>query len=59
MNNSDYLCEQNKYECIDNYPFLNLIDNTCLKDCISEDFFKEKCSIGNNNISTKNKLIYE
>ena len=57
LKNSDYLCEQNKYECIDNYPFLNLIDKGCLKDCISEDFFKEKCSIGNNNISTKNKLI--
>ena len=49
-------CEKKNVECFDNFPFLNLKDNTCVDSCNSEDFFKKKCSLNNNKKEVKENL---
>ena len=55
--NSSNFCENNQFECIDNYPFLNLEDKSCLDNCNSEDFFNKNCILTNNEIKNKKILI--
>ena len=55
--NNSYLCEENYVECSDNFPFLNLLDNSCTDMCYAEDFFNKKCSLNKNNIEKKEILI--
>ena len=57
IKNNFYVCEENNVECSDNFPFINLIDNSCIKVCYSEDFFKKKCALNKNNIERKDIMI--
>jgi hypothetical protein len=43
LSNNEFICKQKEKECLDQYPFLNLKDNSCLENCYSEDFFNQKC----------------
>ena len=47
LKNNIYFCEKNVNECVANYPFINVKDNSCLEECISEDFFNDICKINN------------
>ena len=55
--NDSYLCEQEQTECIEEYPFINLIDNSCIEKCNSNDFFNKKCALGNHDIQNVETLI--
>ena len=57
LNNETYLCGKKNVECFDNFPFLNIKDNSCVNSCNSEDFFKKKCSLNNNKKEIKEYLI--
>ena len=48
LSSNEFICKQKEKECQDQYPFLNLKDNSCLENCYSEDFFNQKCSLKNN-----------
>jgi hypothetical protein len=48
--NNKYLCEKNRIECTEEYPFISLIDHSCLEHCNSYDFFTKKCELNNNNM---------
>ena len=52
-----YICEITKIECVEEYPFLILEDNSCTDYCNSKDFFNEKCIISNYNIESQSNLI--
>ena len=52
-----YLCENDPKECIENYPFINVQDNTCAEDCNCEDFFNDKCILNHNNPKSRNIII--
>jgi hypothetical protein len=52
-----YICEITKIECVEDFPFLTLEDNSCTDYCNCDDFFNEKCIISNYNIDSQSKLI--
>ena len=51
--NNKYLYEKNSNECFKEYPFLLAGNNSCTENCSSEDFFKEKYTLNENNIESK------
>jgi surface protein len=55
--NNNYFCEKNSIECSEEYPFLDLIDHSCLQKCKSYDFFDKKCELKNNNSRISEKFI--
>ena len=55
--NGSYICEKNEMDCIENYPFLDLRDKTCVDVCNSKDFFNKKCSINKDKKEIREKLI--
>ena len=52
-----YLCEIDKIECNEEYPFILVEDNSCTDYCICEDFFNDICTISNHNILSQSSLI--
>ena len=52
LKDNEYNCETKVNECFANYPFISLIDNSCLEECNSENFFNNLCTL--NNISSYN-----
>ena len=52
-----YICESKLNECFSEFPFINLIDNTCLEECNSENFFNNICTINNITDYTKTQNI--
>ena len=57
LNNDSNLCQKKKVECFENFPFINVKDNSCIDSCNSEDFFKKKCSLNNFKKEIKDNLI--
>ena len=56
--NDSNICEANKVDCLENYPYLNLLDNSCIDICYPEDFFKNKCSLNSHtNENQKNHIL--
>ena len=53
-----YSCQFFNIECVEEYPFLILEDNSCSDNCNCEDFFNGKCTISNHNIESQSILIY-
>ena len=53
--NDSNLCKNKRVECSENYPYLNILDNSCIDYCFSEDFFKEKCILNSQNDENKKK----
>ena len=56
-NEDNLLCEYNIFECLENYPFLILQDNTCTNECNCKDFFNNICKLNNNNAQSQSILI--
>ncbi len=52
-----YLCEFSNVECVEEYPFKILEDNSCSDYCNCEDFFNGLCTISNYNIESQSALI--
>ena len=42
-----FFCEKNLNECLAKYPFISLLDNSCLEECNSKEFFNNICTINN------------
>ena len=38
--NDSNLCKSKRVECSENYPYLKILDNSCIDYCYPEDFFK-------------------
>ena len=57
LNNNSFLCEENKVECKEDFPFLYLSDKSCVNNCFAEEFFDKKCSLNNDNNKAKKILI--
>ena len=55
--NESNICIKNRIECLENYPYINLLDNSCTDNCFSEDFFKGKCSLNTQNNENKKNHI--
>ena len=49
IDDKTYSCENNIYECFENYPFLIIEDNICSDSCDSNEFFNNICTINNIN----------
>ena len=52
-----YKCDLNKYECIDDYPFLIFRDSSCTEECNCKDFFNNICTIYNKNITHSQSIL--
>ena len=52
-----YICEAKLNECYSEYPYISLVDDTCLEECHSEDFFNNICTINNITAYDRSKNI--
>ena len=47
IKDNTFHCEKNANKCNANYPYISKVDNSCLEECHSEDFFNNICTINN------------
>ena len=57
LENNEYICKPNVFECIEEYPFLIIEDNNCADDCNGKDFFEDVCTINNINKKSVTYII--
>ena len=57
LENNEYICKPNVYECIEEYPFLIIDANNCADDCNCKDFFENVCTISNINKKSVTYMI--
>ena len=57
LENNEYICKPNVYECIEEYPFLIIEANNCADDCNCKDFFEDVCTINNINKKSVTYMI--
>ena len=57
LEDNEYICKPNVYECIEEYPFLIIEANNCADDCNCKDFFENVCTINNINKKSISYMI--
>jgi len=53
-----YICEENPPKCIKKYPFINVKDGSCSKNCDSYNFFNNICTLNEEIPYIKGNFIY-